>query len=181
MKNQPPSTKIGDVLVVLNDMREAGIIDKYAIGGAFAAILHSEPISTIDLDIFFLLKEKQSSLILSLDAVYDFAKANGFLFDHEFININGWLVQFIEASHSALWTEAIETAETMNIDNRDVFVIKKEHLAAMWLFAGRAKDYQKIAMFTDADILDTRKLTAILERHDLMVKWETEKWRFSNE
>jgi hypothetical protein len=181
MENQAPSTKIGEVLSALDEMRQAGIVNKYAIGGAFAAILHNEPISTIDLDIFFFFDEKQSSLVLSLDSIYEFAKARGFSFDHEFINIHGWLVQFVEASHSKLWSEAIENAIVLPIDNRDAFVIDKEYLVAMWLFAGRAKDYQKIAAFEDADILDHVKLTDILERHDLLLKWETEKWRFTNE
>ena len=75
---------------------------KYAIGGAFAAILHYEPISTIDLDIFFFLTEKNASSILSLSAIYDYAEKRGFSFDHEFVNIHGWLVQFVEASHSRL-------------------------------------------------------------------------------
>lgn len=181
MKDQIPSTKIGEVLCVLDEMRQAGIIDKYAIGGAFAAILHNEPISTIDLDIFFFFKQKQSSSVLSLDSIYEFANAHGFSFDHEFINIHGWLVQFVEASHSELWSEAIETAIVLSIDNRDAFVIDKEHLVTMWLLAGRAKDYQKIAAFVDADILDSNKLRNILERHDLLAKWVSEKSRFTNE
>ena len=181
MKDQIPSTKIGEVLSVLDEMRQAGIVDRYAIGGAFAAILHNEPISTIDLDIFFFFKEKQSSLVLSMDSIYEFAKAHGFPFDHEFIDIHGWLVQFVEASHSGLWTEAIENADVLSIENHDAFVIDKEHLVAMWLFAGRAKDYQKIAMFVEADILDNAKLTKILERHGLLIKWEAEKWRFTDE
>lgn len=178
---ETPSTKIGEVLSVLDEMRQAGIIDKYAIGGAFAAILHNEPISTIDLDIFFFFKEKQTSLVLSLDSIYEFASARGFSFDHEFINIHGWLVQFVEASHSELWREAIENAGILAIDKCNAFVIGKEHLVAMWLFAGRGKDYQKISMFVEADILDIDILTNILERHDLLLKWEAEKWRFANE
>ena len=59
--------------------------------------------------------------------------------------------------------------------------IGKEHLVAMWLFAGRAKDYQKIAMFREAEFLDEAKLFDILERHDLMSKWNREKWRFADE
>ncbi|HRJ89965.1 MAG TPA: hypothetical protein PLN05_04185 [Pyrinomonadaceae bacterium] len=55
-----------------------------------------------------------------------------------------------------------------------------KHLVAMWLFAGRAKDYQKIAMFVDAGILDNERLANILARHELLVKWESEKWRFTN-
>ncbi|MGI8642095.1 MAG: hypothetical protein ACR2MG_19360 [Pyrinomonadaceae bacterium] len=181
MKNQSPSANMREVIGVLEDMQGVGIIEKYAIGGAFAAILHYEPISTIDLDIFFLLKEKSESPILSLSAIYDYAKKRGFSFDHEFINIHGWLVQFVEASHSGLWTEAIENADTMKIDDLNAPVIGKEHLVTMWLLAGRAKDYQKIAMFREAEFLDETKLFDVLERHDLMSKWHREKWRFADE
>lgn len=169
------------VIETLNAMQTANIIEKFAIGGAFAATLHNEPISTIDLDIFFILQEKSSSLILSLDKIYDFAKENGFTFDHEFINIHGWLVQFVEASHNELWKEAIENADSLKLGNSEVFVIGCEHLVAMWLFAGRAKDYQKITIFLEAEILDDKKMFEILENHDLLPKWNKEKWRFANE
>ena len=175
------STNIEVVLAALGEMHELGIIENYAIGGAFAAILHSEPISTIDLDIFFIFKEKQIGPVLSLEKLYDFSRSKGFTFDHEFINIDGWLVQFVESSDNPLWSEAIENADVMTIGSLDACVIGREHLVVMWLFAGRPKDYQKIAMFVDADILDYEKLNDILNRHDLLVKWETEKWRFANE
>lgn len=181
MENLNSTADLKAVLSVLEDMKNAGIVEKYAIGGAFAAILHYEPISTIDLDIFFFLREKSDSPILSLNAIYDYAKRLGFSFDHEFINIHGWLVQFVEASHSSLWTEAVENANAMPIDDFDVPVIGKEHLVAMWLSAGRAKDYQKIAMFCEAGFLDEAKLFDILARHGLMRKWTKEKWRFINE
>jgi hypothetical protein len=181
MTNRSSTENIGEIIGVLEDMKRAGIIEKYAIGGAFAAILHYEPISTIDLDIFFFLREKTDSPILSLNAIYDFAKQRGFSFDHEFVNIHGWLVQFVEASHSRLWTEAIEQAALIKIEETDAFVIDKEHLVAMWLYAGRAKDYQKIAMFCEAGFLDESKLFDILQRHDLTAKWNKEKWRFTSE
>lgn len=164
--------------MVLQDMQTKSIFEKYAVGGAFAATLHNEPISTIDVDIFFFLFEKSDSPILSLTTVYDYAKSNGFSFDHEFINIHGWLVQFVEASHNALWSEAIEEAVMMNVSELEFPVIGCEHLVAMWLFAGRAKDYQKIALFWEAEILDETKLFDILKRYDLMTKWNKEKARF---
>ena len=172
---------ISGILGVLEEMQSAGIIEKYAIGGAFAAVLHNEPISTIDLDIFFFLSEKSDDPILNLEAIYEFAKQKGFSFDHEFVNIHGWLVQFVEASHSDLWSEAIENADTIKIEGFDVPVIGKEHLTAMWLLAGRAKDYQKIAMFCEAGFLNEAKLLDILERHDLRSKWEKESRRFTDE
>jgi hypothetical protein len=169
------------VIDVLNAMQNANIIEKFAIGGAFAATLHNEPISTIDLDIFFILQEKSDSLILSLDKIYEYSRKNGFTFDHEFINIHGWLVQFVEASHNELWKEAIENADKIKVGDFETFVIGREHLVVMWLFAGRAKDYQKISLFWEANILDESSFFDILERHNLMPKWNKEKWRIINE
>jgi predicted nucleotidyltransferase len=174
-------TGIGQVIAVLNDLQTKKIINEFAIGGAVAAVLHNEPISTIDLDIFFFLAEKDNSPILSLDAIYNYAKENSFAFDAEFINIHGWLVQFVEASHNQLWIEAIENADEITIDNFNVLVIGREHLVAMWLLAGRKKDYQKISMFIEADFLDNEKLFDILERYNLLAKWQKEQWRFLDE
>lgn len=84
-------------------------------------------------------------------------------------------------SGRAIAERSSKNAGILAIDKRNAFVIGKEHLVAMWPFAGRGKDYQKIAMFVDADILDIERLTNILERHDLLVKWEAGKWRFTNE
>lgn len=172
---------LGPVIESLEEMQVEGIIDKYAIGGAFAAVLHAEPIATIDLDIFFVFKKKQSGPILSLDELYAFAKKKGFSFDHEFIDIHGWLIQFVESGNNKLWLEAVETANPIDIGNRETFVVDKEHLIAMWLYAGRAKDYQKIALFVEAEIIDLPRLNLILQRYGLAEKWEKEKWRFDGE
>ena len=172
---------IGQVISVLNEMQTEKIISEFAVGGAVAAVLHNEPISTIDLDIFFFLAEKPDSPILSLSAIYDFAKKRNFYFDAEFINIYGWLVQFVEVTHNPLWVEAVENAVEMTIDNSIVKVIGREHLAAMWILAGRNKDYQKISMFIEAGFLDYEKLFDILERHNLTAKWQKEQWRFLDE
>lgn len=126
-------SNIEKVIAVLEEMQIEKIIEKYAIGGAFAATLHNEPISTIDLDIFFFLTEEFDSPILSLKEIYDFAKERGFSFDHEFINIHGWLVRFVEASHNLLWKEAIEKADIIKIGDFGAPLITREHLVAMWL------------------------------------------------
>lgn len=176
-----PSTNLGAVVDVLEDIKAKEIISGYAIGGAVAAIIHYEPISTIDLDIFFFLAEPPKGLILSLEKIYDYARQNGFPFDTEFIKIHGWLVQFVEASHNPLWTEAIENAEVKTIDSRKVFVIDPEHLAAMWILAGRRKDIRKIEMFDEAEIMNAEILRDILKRFNLLEKWTTHQHNFSDE
>ena len=181
MKSSLPSTNLSVVISVLEDMQNVGIISDYAIGGAVAAILHDEAISTVDLDIFFFLTEPPKGLILSLEKIYDYARQNNFPFDKDFINIHGWLVQFVEASHSPLWTEAIETAETMTIDNHAAKVIDCEHLAAMWIFAGRKKDIRKIEMFDEAAIMNAEILYNVLSRFDLLDRWRLQQHNFSDE
>lgn len=122
-KSPLPSTNLGAVIDVLEDMRTVGIVSDYAIGGAVAAVLHNEPISTVDLDIFFLFTEPPKGLILSLEKIYDYARQNNFTFDSDFIRIHGWLVQFVEASLNPLWITAIENAKIKIVDNRGVSVI----------------------------------------------------------
>ncbi len=170
-------TGIEKVIGVLEDMTEKGIILDFAVGGAFAATLLNEPIATVDLDIFFLLAEGGDELILSLDAIYRYAEENGFQFDHEFINIFGWLVQFVEASRNDLWREAIESANMVEVGHHKIPVIDAVHLVSMWLLAGRARDYQKIAIFLDAGLVDMPDLFNVLDKHNLMTKWERQKWR----
>jgi hypothetical protein len=168
-----PSTDLGKVIDVLADMRDVGIFSDYAIGGAVAGVLHYEPISTIDLDIFFFFAERQTGLILSLEKIYDYARMKGFSFDKDFIDIHGWLVQFVEASNDKLWIEAIEKALPQTIDDRQIKVIGPEYLAAMWIKAGRRKDRVKIEMFDEGKILKAQLLQEILERFDLLERWRS--------
>ena len=174
------ATGIEQVIAVINDMRETGIIRKWAIGGAFAATLLDEPISTIDLDIFFLLDRRvDPGEILTMSEIYDYARSKSFSFDHEFINLYGWLVQFVESTNNALWSEAIDNAQPIKIGSFDVPVIGPYYLAAMWLLAGRQKDYQKIALFFDNGLIEKSKFEDIVLKYDLGVKWDREKIRFN--
>lgn len=176
-----PSTNLGHVIGVVEEMIAEGIISEYAIGGAVAAILHYEPFSTIDLDIFFCLAERPTGLILSLEKIYDFARRGGFSFDSEFIMIHGWPVQFVEASNSPLWLEAITTSEVKSIDGSEINVIDPEHLAAMWILAGRKKDIRKIETFDEAGILNVGKLLSILRDFGLLDRWKIYQHNFSDE
>ena len=172
---------IGDVFAVLEDMCTAGILRKWAVGGAFAATLHDEPIATLDLDIFFLFSNEQKSLILDLSEIYDYASSRGFTFDHEFVDIHGWLVQFVESSKNDLWLEALQSTTNVAIGDCTVAVIAPDYLAAMWLLAGRKKDFAKIAVFLDNGLVDRSNLMDIIDRHGLRPQWEKERRRFDEE
>ncbi len=161
-KQSLPTTDLGLVIDVIEEMKKRTIISDYAVGGAIAAILHAEPISTVDLDIFFFLTEQPKGLILSMEKIYDFAREKGFEFDQDYISVHGWLVKFVEAGHDPIWAEAVKTAQEKIIDGRAVKVIDVDHLAAMWIQAGRRKDIRKIEMFDEADLMNSDVLREIL-------------------
>jgi len=168
---------IDQLISVCEQMRDAGIIGKYAIGGAFAATLLDEPIATADVDIFFLFSKESSSLVLDMSPLYNFAEEQGFTFDHEFINIHGWLVQFVESGMDPLWLDAIESPRLIPVGKVAVPVIKPNFLVLMWLSAGRPKDYEKIARFVDAGLVTERDFS-IVDQYGLTVEWEKVKDRF---
>lgn len=165
--------KIADVASVLLDMREKGVIGKFAVGGASAVAFYTEPIATKDLDIFFVFEPPQTGSILSLEPIYDYCRENGYVYDHEFITIGGWPVQFVESGNDMLWMDAMANSVTFTFDGGSIDVLPPEHLAAMWAVVARAKDILKIQHFAESEVLDATKLKNILSRFNLFEVWRT--------
>ncbi|HMM79039.1 MAG TPA: hypothetical protein PKC65_03340 [Pyrinomonadaceae bacterium] len=168
---------IDQLIAVCEQMRNADIIGEYAIGGAFAATLLDEPIATADVDIFFVFSKESSSLVLDMTPIYDFAREQGFAFDHEFIKIHGWLVQFVESGTDPLWLDAIGSPRLIPVGNTSVPVIEPHFLVLMWLSAGRSKDFEKIARFVDAGLV-TEEDFSVVERYGLALEWDKVRNRF---
>lgn len=163
--------KLTEVATVLHDMNVKGIIGEYAVGGASAVAFFADPIATKDLDIFFLFEPPQSGAILSLETIYDYCRERGYTYDHEFISIGGWLVQFVESSRDPLWRDALTKALAFSFDGTTLNVLPPEHLAAMWAVVARPKDILKIQHFAVHDVLNGDKLREILVRFGLLETW----------
>lgn len=172
---------LSDVAFVLNDMRTKGVIGKYAVGGASAVAFYTEPISTKDLDIFFLFEPPQTSAILSLEPIYNYCLEKGYTFDHEFIKIAGWPVQFVESGDDPLWLDALANSKTFSFGGGGIDVLPPEHLAAMWASVARPKDILKILQFAESDVLDPSKLEDILYRFDKIEDWRRIQGGFPDE
>ena len=56
-----------------------------------------------------------------------------------------------------------------------------EHLVAIALNTGRAKDFSRILQFLEQEAVDRDKLNRILSRHRLGEKWDKFRQRFLNE
>ena len=158
-----------DTLAEINELRAAGLIGRWAIGGAMGATFYLEPISTYDLDIFVLFEG--SPLILTLTPIYDFLQARGHAPDGDALMVHGWPVQFLPAE-SMLLQEAVEAAREVDFEGVRAWVMRAEHLMAIALQTGRGKDFARLVTFMETRVADEAKLHEILERHGLSAAWK---------
>jgi hypothetical protein len=162
-------------LEMLNEMQAAGVIGKYAIGGAVGATIYLEPAATLDIDIFVVLPQKGS--LVSLSPIFDYLKDKGAAIQAEHIIIGGWPVQFLPPAND-LEKEAVANAHLTVIEDVTTRVMSPEHLVAIALQTGRSKDHIRVLQFVEHEAVDLEKLQEILDRHQLTVKWENFKRRY---
>ena len=91
--------------------------------------------------------------------------------DGEHIVIAGWPVQFLPPN-SPLVEEALAQAAEKDVDGIPARVFTAEHLAAIALQTGRAKDKARLLQFVESGQLDAGIFQAILERHALVAAWK---------
>ena len=162
--------RLKDVITAVNAMRRDGVIERYAIGGAVGATFYLEPVATLDVDIFVSSKTMSGQLIVSPQPIFDYLKAGGATVDGEYLVIAGWPVQFLPPT-STLVEEALAEAREVDVEGETAHVFTAEHLVAIALQAGRAKDKARVAQFVEAGVLDANRLDDVLARHGLSEKW----------
>ena len=158
-------------LEVINAMQAAGVIGRYAIGGAVAATFYLEPAATVDLDIFVELPTTVKGALVSLKPIYDYLEGQGCRSSSEYIIVAEWPVQFLVPA-SPLELEALGGATRVEVEGTSTWVMSAEHLVAIALQTGRIKDYNRILQFLELKKPDPIRLRDILERHALMQKWQ---------
>ena len=157
-------------LEVLNELEREGVFTRYAIGGAMAATFYTEPVLTFDLDVFVLLQSSATGLV-SLAPIYDALRTRGYKEEQECILIEGVPVQFLPA-YNALIEEALAQAREIDYEGVPARVVRAEHLIAICLQTGRAKDRARVAMLREQAHLDHELLADILNRHQLEETWK---------
>lgn len=158
-----------NTLKVLNELKEKRLIKDYAIGGAVAALRWTEPFFTQDLDIFIILeKETDEKGLIILSPIYEFLKSKGYLWEDRWIMIEGVPVDIFPAD--SLEKEAINHAQETEYEEEKTKVIIPEYLIALFLRAGREKDWRKIEMLLDQGQVNRERLRAILGKYGLSEK-----------
>jgi hypothetical protein len=160
----------------INEVEAAGVVTRYAIGGAFALSFYTEPVVTFDVDVFVFVPNADSPLV-SLTPIYDYLRARGFSEQREHVVISGTPVQFI-AAFNPLVEEGVREAADKTFKGVRVRVLRLEHLAAIMLKTGRAKDNARLAQLLEVTPLDESSFRGILERHELTAAWTKFKERF---
>lgn len=159
---------------VLNDLKRDGVISEYAIGGAIAALFYTEPSFTQDLDVFILFPEPEEGHLITLKPIYDALRKRGYNEQREFVEIEGVPVQFLPAS-GALLEEALIEAYNKRYEGTPTRVMRPEHLIAIALRTGRAKDRARVSLLMEQAPMVNEYLDSVIERYNL--KDEFEKWR----
>ena len=86
-------------------------------------------------------------------------------------------MRFLPASQP-LVAESVREAVTREADGLTTRVMTAEHLMAIALQTGRAKDHARLVMFVEAGIADMDRLRDILARHSLLDAWAKFEKRF---
>jgi len=164
--------KIKEVIATINQMQRAGVIERYAIGGAVGATFYLEPVATLDVDIFVAFKTQPGSSLVSPQPIFEYLTQHGATVEGEYLVIAGWPVQFLPPT-SPLGEEALAQAAEVDVEGEPTRVFSAEHLAALALQLGRAKDKARLLQFVENGALDADRFQTILTRHGLLEKWRT--------
>jgi hypothetical protein len=159
-----------EAIQAINQMQADGVIERYAIVGEVGANFYLEPVATLNVDIFAAFKSDPASLIVNPQPIFDYLKARGCAMEGEYVVIGGCPVQFLPPGNP-LVEEALEESVNKDLDETRLSVFTAEHLGAIALPTGRAKDKARLLQFIDAGALDAARFQAILARHSLLDAW----------
>ncbi len=162
---------VKETIATVNQMQADGVIERYAIGAAVGATFYLEPVATLDVDIFISFHSEAGSLLANPQPIFDYLKARRGTLEGEYIVVAGWPVQLLPAA-GPLLEEALAQAVAKDVAGTTARVFTAEHLAAIALQTGRAKDKARLLQFVEAGALDPARFQAILSRHGLQEAWQ---------
>lgn len=160
---------------LLNEMRQAGVIQEYALFGAVAQMRYTEPVATLDADVLVTVPDTKRLDVLS--DIYEFCAARGWRPEGEAVQVGAWPTQFVPI-FSPLTQEAVEHADTADFEGVPLRVVRAEYLAVIALSVGRAKDHTRILALLEADSVTQESIAALSERHGLAEAWQRFEGRF---
>jgi hypothetical protein len=166
---------VKEVAELLNNMREAGIVDDYALFGAVAQMRYTEAVATLDADV--LIATPAPDRLDVLGPIYAYCRARGYEIDGEAVRVGTWPVQFIPV-FSPLTREAVGLADTADFEGVPFRVVGATHLAVIALSVGRAKDFARVLALLESGAATQDEIGALAARHGLADAWTRFRRRF---
>lgn len=148
-----------DVLVNLNNLITAGIIQDYAIGGGYAVMFYDIPLTTYDLDVLAILPTEND-----FHRLYEHFRTKGAKIEKEYIFIKGMPVQFLPNYISPLFNNAIKEANMVEFEGICSKFVSIEYLIVLLLTSFRWKDKIRIQSLLNKANKDL--LVDIIQRFD---------------
>src|SRR6185295_3205806 len=115
-----------------------------------AAVFYVEPFATYDIDLFY--KPATDAFDAGVPQIFDKLRQQGWTIESGHLLCAGFPVQFLAGS--GLSSEAIEHAVTTNFDGVPAKVFRAEHIVAIAVQVGRAKDRSRIAQMLEQSKID---------------------------
>jgi hypothetical protein len=159
------------VFRVINELVTSDVIETYAVGGAIGATFYVEPFSTTDVDVFIPISLGPYSQLISLEPLYEHLRSKGYHPMGDAVEIEDWHVQFLPTSDE-LTDEAVQTAREFDVEGELVRVMGPEYLIAIALKTGRGKDFARVKMFKDLDVVNQEFLMELIKRFQLEARWQ---------
>lgn len=166
---------------ILNDMIREGIIRRYAIAGAVAAIYYVEVTSTDDLDVLVSFDPdaaRAPSGLVMLTPILRYLAGRGYdQFRHEGVLVEGWPIQFLPVA-GALDAEALAHAAEVELKMPSsevtikTYVLRPEHLVAKAIELQRPTDMMRISQFLEHRKVEFPVLAEVLRTHHLEERWK---------
>lgn len=157
-----------DLAILLNEMKDAGVLEAFALFGAMAQMRYTAAVATFDADV--LIAVPGPPKLDALSDVYRFCADRGYRPEGEAIRVGSWPVQFIVA-FDPLTREAMQQATTVNYDGVPLRVVRADHLAVIALSVGRAKDFARVVALMESGSVTREQLGELAARHGLAGAW----------
>ena len=100
-----------------------------------------------------------------------------FTMEGEYVMVAGWPVQLLPPT-GHLIEEALDQAAQVDVEGEPARVFSAEHLAAICLQTGRAKDMARLLQFLESGVLDLDRFEGIITHHGLDLAWQKFRDRF---
>lgn len=172
MERGLPAVVVRVVFDALDALQSEGLIDGYVLGGATALLYYSEPTFTEDIDVFIGMQSTQA--LTDVSPIYRFLAQRGAVQSDEYLLIGGFPVQIL-LPYDELSEEAFRNARSVEISGKEVKIFGLEYLIAIMLQLAKPKYRERIRILLEEHSFDEARLTEILARHGLLVRWK--EWR----